>query len=297
MPYVISVFSLIVVLSLTLPREMFYKRDILKNIIRHNDIAGLSHVKHENKLLDMLISFSRRISRIIPIKPSDSKIEKTEKNIQYAGLQGKITARDFIAMKWGISFLSSSYFIFLFILEPGQLMLLLTITVAAMGYMIPDNWLAMRVKNRRLSIEMDVPSVLSALAIVTDAGLNLMQAIEEVTARNTGEFTKELRKTLEDLKIGISQKDAFEKLSERCNIEEVSLFVSALIQGLEKGNSGITALIRSQARESWEKRKHKAKELAEKASMKLFMPLLLLVLPAFVIFLLGPMIFSLVKMF
>ncbi|MHC1723782.1 MAG: type II secretion system F family protein [Aminipila sp.] len=297
MIYLICGLSFFTILLIALPSELFYRKNSFKEMIQQNDLFVNLSVKNDNKLLNLLLSYSRRIQRLIPVKPNLQKVAKIEKTIQYAGLQNKISVQDFFAMKSGIAVLCWLYFLIMLIAHPSQLMFMLMMAAAFMGYMIPNNWISMRAKNRMWNIEKDVPSILSSLAVVTDAGLNLLQAIEEVTKKNSGEFSKELKKTLEDLKIGISQKDAFERLAERCNVEEINLFVSALVQSFEKGSSGITELIRFQAKESWEKRKHKAKELAEKASMKLFLPLLLLVLPSFIIFLMGPMVFSLAQMF
>ncbi len=297
MAYIITALTILMILCITLPVELFQKYKPLSNTLRINSIIEEREQQYENKILLKFIYFSKTIKRLIPLQLGVKNIEKTKKKIVYAGLISKITLDDFIALKYGSAFICTLYFSIFWVANPTNLILFLTILGGVMGYFLPDNWISIKAKNRQWKIEKDLPTLLSSLAIVTDAGLNLLQSIDEITKQNKGELAKELKKTLDDIQIGISQKDAFERLAERCNVEEINLFVSALIQGLEKGNSGITVLIREQAKESWEKRKQKAKELAEKASLKLFMPLLLLVFPAFIIFLMGPMVFSLIELF
>lgn len=212
-------------------------------------------------------------------------------------MQNQLTPLDFVGLKYLATVVTFLFFLIILISEFSTINIVLALAAMILGYMAPDNWLAMKGKNRQWAIQKDMPSLLSSMAVITDAGYNLIQSIEVVVEQNDGELAEELLRVLEDIKIGIPVKDAFINLSQRSNVDELSYFVSAIVQGLEKGAAGITKVIKEQAQESWEKRKHKAKELAEKASMKLFLPLLFLVFPAYMIFLLGPMVFSVIQLF
>jgi len=296
MQLVIVLLVFVSIILLTLPKEVFHSRNMYKKLIRQNVGYGGKSEKLENNALDLFVRLSGIIGRFIPVRISEDKIQKINQELTYIGANGMITPKEYVGTKYTVALLCFLYFAFYYASNPDITMMLLLLTATMMGYFIPDNILHGKVRKRRETMEREVPAILSSLAITTDAGLNLMQAIEEVTVRNKGEMAKELKKTLEEMKIGISQKQAFERMAERCNIDEISYFTSSLIQALEKGNSGITLLLRDQARESWNKRKERAKELAEKASIKLFMPLLLLVFPAFAIFLLAPMLFSFMEL-
>jgi len=146
-------------------------------------------------------------------------------------------------------------------------------------------------------MKLSVPYVLFLFTILTKAGLKITQALEENGRSSKNTLSLEISKVNDDIRMGISPQIALEGFAQRVDIDEINYFVSSLMQGLDKGSSGISKVIKMHAKESWETRKSLAKELAEKASMKLFLPLLLLVLPAMVIFLLGPMIFSMIDMF
>lgn len=251
----------------------------------------------ENKTIQGFIKAVRRVIKFVPKGVIRKKEEAMMDHIIRAGLKKSVTAEELIASKYMLAVVSAVFFLVITIGQWTSFNLTIVLLAGVMAYFIPDQWIVSKGRNRQNQIKKDLPSVLSTLAVITDAGLNLIPAIEETSRQHEGMFSRELRTTLEDIYIGVPQKEAFIKLSRRCDVEEVNYFVSALVQGLEKGNGGITKIIRDQAKESWEKRKHNAKELAEKASLKLFMPLLLLVFPAFIIFLIVPMAFSVMKMF
>lgn len=279
-----------------MPRGSLKHKNIYKDF-KTNVLQQTQYQEVENKNLKRLLKMAYKINPVISFSFLPLDGEKLKKELVLAGLNKKISYYDVIALKKLSAVICLSIFSFYFLLAPSILMLTLVCVVMVMGYYIPDNMIHGRATKRQWQIQKELPSTLTNLAVITDAGLNLFQAIETLSQNNTGELAKELRITVEDIKLGMSQQEAFERFAQRCNIEEVHYFISALLQGLKKGNSGLTQIIRGQADESWDKRKKKAKELAGKASIKLFLPLLLLVFPAFIIFLMGPMMFSLVEFF
>ncbi len=74
-------------------------------------------------------------------------------------------------------------------------------------------------------------------------------------------------------------------------------FIFALVQAQEKGASGIADTLRSQSEEIWNTKKARAEEMGEKASSKIFLSLLIFVFPAFFIFILGPALIDIMRMF
>ncbi|MDR6551567.1 type II secretion system F family protein [Paenibacillus qinlingensis] len=209
----------------------------------------------------------------------------------------EVTVEQFIALKILAACLVFLYMLLLNVFQPSPFLFLLGMLLTLISYYIPDQLLNIQIKKRKWEIYRDIPSILLSLAVTTDAGLSLNQALEEICSVKTGALTEELRKTLQQISVGIPQKEAFEGLATRVRIDEITMFVSVLTQTLEKGSSGITHVLREQANESWAKRKGIAKELAGKASIKLFLPMIGLVLPALMIFLIVPAVFSILKFF
>ncbi len=279
-----------------LPKRIFRGKNLFKRlIINHTAMHTLNHL--ENQSFKKLLSMARKVSPLVSFNLLPSNNEKIKINLLLSGIDKSISTEDIIALKKFSSLVCLGFFMLLFVIDPSTSMFLVVGVVAVIGYYIPDNMLYGRAKKRQWNIQKELPATLTTLAIITDAGLNLFQAMERLSQENSNELSKELKLTVDDIKIGMSQKEAFERFAQRCSIEEVHYFISAVLQGLQKGSSGLTQIIRQQAEESWDKRKKKAKELAGRASIKLFLPLLLMVFPAFMIFLMGPMIFSLSAFF
>ncbi len=242
----------------------------------------------------LLRSFSTFLIRS-PIKISFKKRKEYEEKIIQAGLQEKWNSLDIISSK---ILLPVVVFIFYFLLALSNdegLFYLFSILLPAIAYIVPDYWLNTQVKKRKDTIRKELPHYVNAIAIMCEAGLNLLPAIKEVTKRKNGVLSVELEFTLHKITVGLSQADALEEMADRCQVDELSRFVAVINQATERGASGVTLLLRDQAKETWEYRKKKAQQLGAEASMKLFFPLLLLAFPATVVFILGPVMLELFK--
>ncbi len=207
--------------------------------------------------------------------------------MERGGLHRTIDPKHFQAIKWGLVILFSSYGLVMYFFTSGLVRLFVSL-LPVISFIWPDLWLKERMRNREHQIRSELPFALNSIAIMTDAGLDLFQAIGETCRMKNGVLINELNRMLGESQSGFSRKDALLRMGDRLSVAEVSLFTSALSQALDKGASGITLVLKQQADELWNARKYSAKELAEKASMKLFMPMLLLVLPALLIYLLAP---------
>lgn len=284
----------LLVLVNSFPWELFQTRRTLSRL--WNGGKTKKTMNYENTIIKRLVWLGGYLKKIVRIPISEKRSDKVRNDLAYAGYANTLASEDFFYMKLSIVFISITFFGILYLANRDGLILFNMAACSVLSYFVPDQWLSSKVKKRNWDIRKNVPYVLSLFSILTEAGLNITQALEEISKNPTNELIKEIKKTNDEIRLGVSHVQAFENLATRANVEEINHFVSAIIQGLEKGNSGISAIIKDHARTSWETRKSMAKELAEKASIKLFLPLLFLVLPAMVIFLLGPMIFSMIDM-
>ena len=76
-------------------------------------------------------------------------------------------------------------------------------------------------------------------------------------------------------------------LSERTDLDELRIFVGALVQA-EGFGIPIANVLRVQAREMRVKRRQRAEERAQKVPVKILFPMLLCIFPALFIVILGP---------
>lgn len=222
--------------------------------------------------------------------------QAVERRLLLARLQDELTFAGFLQVKAAAALLLSAYFLLL-ALRAGGLLWWLTLAMAYLGAFVPDQWLFRQVGRRQRQIGRELPATLSALAITTEAGLLLGTAVAEVGRGRSGVLAEELRWAADQMRLGVPQGAALEAMAARCQVPELTLVIAALVQSFEKGSRQVVATLRSQAAEAWAARRRRAEELAQQASIKLFLPLVLMVFPAIMIFLLGPAVLSLIQFF
>lgn len=135
-----------------------------------------------------------------------------------------------------------------------------------------------KVKERRLSIQIDFPDFLNQLVLLISAGMTVSRAWEKIVDQSEKDTVlyEELRIVLGDIRAGKSEINAFEDFAKRCRIPEITRFSSIIIQNLNKGSGDIIPLLLRQASECWEMRKHAARRIGEEASSKLLFPMMLM---------------------
>ncbi len=141
-----------------------------------------------------------------------------------------------------------------------------------------DKELDRKVRKRRLSIQIDFPDFLNSLTLLINAGMTVSGAWSRITIdgdRDTPLYN-ELRSVMNDINNGKSEIAAYEDFAKRCRMPEITKFVSVVVQNFKKGNAEIVNVLKYQAKECWEMRKHAAKRIGEEASSKVLFPMMLM---------------------
>lgn len=119
----------------------------------------------------------------------------------------------------------------------------------------------------------DFSEVISKLALLTNAGMILREAWQEVAVTGDSSIYQEMQKTVDEMNNGYSEIDAFFNFGTRCIIPEIKKFSSTIIQGLVKGNSELTLMLMEQSKEVWAAKKQHVRRQGEKAASKLMIPI------------------------
>ena len=119
----------------------------------------------------------------------------------------------------------------------------------------------------------DFSEVISKLALLTNAGMILREAWEEVAFTGETALYTEMQKAVDDMRNGISEVDALFTFGVRCIIPEIKKFTSTLVQGLIKGNSELAFMLKEQSGEVWGIKKQEIKRQGQKAASKLLIPI------------------------
>jgi tight adherence protein C len=179
---------------------------------------------------------------------------------------------------------------------PSAISALVGIVVTIVGYFVPDLLLSSRGKERSKQIQDELADTLDQMTIAVEAGLGFDSALARSGKNGTGPLAEELVRTLQDIQVGQSRRQAYEALATRSNVPDVRRFIRAVIQADIYGIS-IADVLRTQADEMRMKRRQRAEEKAMQIPVKVIFPLMLCILPVLFIVLLGPAVMDIVAAF
>jgi tight adherence protein C len=156
--------------------------------------------------------------------------------------------------------------------------------VLALG---PDSILNRRVEERQTAMQRKLPDILDLLTISVEAGLGFEQAVDRTVGSVPGPLSDEFARMLGELRAGSSRADAMRAMEGRTNVPEIRSFVLAILQADAFGVS-IGRVLRAQADEMRIKRRQLAQEKAQKAPVKMLIPMVFCIFPALFVVVLGP---------
>lgn len=174
-------------------------------------------------------------------------------------------------------------------LMAGPFALAVTPGAALAGFRIPLLMLQVRGKTRRERVAAALPEVADLLAVCTEAGLNIALALRRVADRTGGVLGAELRRMLDEVDLGTPRGRALERFAARNEIPDIDALTQTLISA-ERFGTQISASLTSFASDLRAKHRRHAEEQARRAPIKILFPLVFLILPAFVLLTVAPLL-------
>lgn len=144
---------------------------------------------------------------------------------------------------------------------------------AGLAYYYFGTVTAKKILKRSEELLHDFSEVVSKLALLTNAGMILREAWQEVAFGGKGIIYTEMQTAVNDMNNGVSEIDAIYNFGTRCIIPEIKKFTSTIIQGMTKGNSELTSMLQEQSKEVWQLKKQLVRREGEKAASKLLIPI------------------------
>ena len=164
------------------------------------------------------------------------------------------------------------------------------------GAAMPILMLRSQIRKRQEKIRRQMPEMLDLLCVSVEAGLSFDAALRKISDRMQGALIDECKKMLDDVRMGVTRREAMQNMALRCDVQEVSLFVTSVLQA-ERLGSNMSNTLATQADNVRERHRQYIKAMALKAPVKIVLPLVGFILPAIFIVALGPAMYNVAKNF
>jgi tight adherence protein C len=168
-----------------------------------------------------------------------------------------------------------------------MLQALWVVIFAYIGFSGPTFWLRRFVNRRLKQIRKAMADIVDLVVLAIEAGLGFDMAVGEAVNKTTGPLTDELRRVLDEVRVGRPQAEAFRAMAQRVKMQELNLLVAAIDQATRMG-TGLAHALRLQAVEIRERRMAFIREQAGKLPVKMMLPLVIFIFPALFVVILGP---------
>lgn len=258
-----------------------------------SDLDGELAVPFSQRVLSPLTgSVAARVTRFTP-----KAIRKmVEEKLAAAGGMGRMGANEFLLLTLflGLSLPLITAALLMVVNQPANRVVGFSLYAFAGGMYFPFFLLSRKIKNRKHSMERDLPDVLDLLTVCVEAGLGFDGALHKLTEKMKGALVEEFARLLNEIRVGVPRRNALLAMGNRCNVGDVSLFTTSLVQADQLGVS-IGNVLRIQSAAMREKRKQRAQEAALKAPVKLLLPLVMFIFPSIFVILLGPALIQVVS--
>jgi tight adherence protein C len=212
---------------------------------------------------------------------SEKLYERTQIRLSSGGMNYAIMPEELVTLKIVCMVFMLIVSVFLFSSDTGfsaEVQLFL-IALVPLGYYYPDIWLRDITNQRRRRVSKEFPFLLDLLVLSMRAGLNYSTSLGQAIANlPEGPVKDEFGKLLREIRAGKIRREALLDLAKRMDIKSVNNFVAAINQAEETGGE-IVDVLTLQAEQRRVERFNEAEAAANKAPVKMLLPLVMFLFP------------------
>jgi tight adherence protein C len=223
-------------------------------------------------LVTTLARIGRRLGA--PAPPAD-----LERRIAAAGASPSVRVADVMAVKAGAALVVLFAALPLVAALPGRLGPVVAVAAPAGGFLLPDLWLARRIRRRGRAMAAELADILDLLRVAVDAGLSPARALHEVGRRRPGALAAELRAASARIDLGVPRAEVLETLERRCPAEGVAPLTAALLRA-ERHGAPLGPALAALAADARARHARRLREHAARAAPKIQLVVALLLVPA-----------------
>lgn len=258
----------------------------LDNIIRADEAIREELITPQKKGPNV---FVRLAQKMLGVQAQEELKEK----LTHAGMAGRYTPEEFFALKIICAAVGFGSFSLLAI-GSGLKGIFMGLCFAALGFALPDVWLNDKTQRRKAEIEKALLGFVDMLAVACEAGLSLPQAVNKIVTYQPSLLSSEFARAFKEAELGRPRRDALKDMADRNEVPELNELVSALIQADEHGTP-VARVLRSTAEQLRQKRRNRAQEIAQKATVKMLFPVVALIFLPMMFVMVGPALINMLR--
>jgi len=218
-------------------------------------------------------------------------IERAQRNLVLAGYKSGWSLHRLMIFKVVAATIAGLLLFTYFSADPSSRRFALFLFATGLAFFYPDIWLDGRAQDRQKRVERELPDLLDQTVIALESGLSFEAALARVADNGSGPLSDEFRRALQDMRLGMTRRAAYQGLAHRTTCEDLKRFCKQITQAEEFGVS-IATIVRNLAQEMRVKRRYRAEEIVQKIPVKIIFPLASCFLPVMFIIILYPAIRS-----
>lgn len=222
--------------------------------------------------------------------------QSLDRLIAHAGSPSKMNVNRLLGIMVMVSIIFPAFFFLINNSLGNKQNPLLLIVIGVLGFMLPIYSLRAKARARQTKIQKSLPDMLDLIFVSVEAGLGFDMALKRTTEKMPGPLSEELNRALDEINKGRNRDDALRGIVYRTGVEDLSSFITAVIQSEQLG-SNIANMLRVQSSSMRQKRRQRAEELAMKVPIKMLFPLVFFMFPALFIVILGPAVIRIIDIF
>lgn len=265
---------------------LYRKRD---NKNKENKIYGSNHNKKSLvKYIKLIINRSKKQINNNMSQQSSKALERRLRDAGYPFNWSPIEFR-LAQIILAVTFFLIIMALFLPLTTDYGKLIILALFAGLLGAVYPNYYLQTKKKQRLWLIQKQMADFFDMVNLVMEAGMGLDQALSKVSKQNKGPLSDEFLRTLDDIKLGKSRREAFSELRNRVPLNQFQSIIGSIIQADQLG-MGMAKVIHALTVRIRENQRELAREQAMKAPIKMMFPMVFFIFPSLFIVLLGPLV-------
>jgi tight adherence protein C len=247
-------------------------------------------VPEDSAATDIAQRLASPLNKLLPASATEAK--KLQKQLMHAGFRSPEAPMIYR----GIQLVSMAGFPLLVggicavMARPLQSALIYIILGFIVGFILPRYFLGRVTRNRQRELRWGLADALDLMVVSVEAGLGLNAAMLKVSTELREvhmAIAIEFELANLEIRVGRDRDEALRNLAERTGVDDLRSLVAMLIQ-TDKFGTSIAKGLRIFSDSLRTKRRQRAEQEAQKAAVKLLMPLALFLFPTLFIAILGP---------